>query len=617
MRQKQIMKGKFFLNIIHRPELVPEYIEKEAAAGKKEDVSRQGVINESLDIFKFQQDTVHSHNLKTTIQMTYSSLFNDEVIELAKSYNRKYGDEIAQTFVGMTCTDFREKFKSKEIAIWLFSLEKKKAIVDYVFSRFKEVFGFYPASTGAYYMDSELVNYIKSKYPSVKCAVATCWEEGPKAYRNANNSWYTFLDGGPWNPWIPSKHNIHCPASGKGDDIGIVAIPHLSRDLLAVFDGPGSFFGTHPQNILRGLVYKNREIPYLFNIIDQYKALKKYNNGYSYNMVFVGPGWLSKNGRWEADHELLVKVYKDCISYYAELKEQGEIEDLTMSQFADWFRENKEYREPCCALWKDVLFGSEKQLFWYADPYFRTCLDMNQGGAMIDLRPYCAKLERPVGAGTKYLHDASYPYLIQSFYRAGYFTHYAGEGCIKSCKLSYGGEEYDLCTCRTKAEFSRTGNDIILKLEPVTVDFNDFSIAFVSQFTFSRGTGEIIISRKITGSTNPDLKVGVYEYFTGCYGTTEYAEDLTGVVLRSKGRNGVKEIKYQYESREEIIADAKSLEVLIPQAETLLTFTSLTENTEGSLYEGYVFSPMYTVGLKNKIKMDEEFVTCLRLEKAD
>ena len=116
----------------------------------------------------------------------------------------------------------------------------------------------------------------------VKCAVATCWEEGPKAYRNANNSWYTLFDGGPWNPWIPSKYNIHCPASSSDDDIGIVAIPHLSRDLQAVFDGPGSYFGTHPQNILRGMVYEKRSIPYFANLVDQYRSLAAYNEGYSY-----------------------------------------------------------------------------------------------------------------------------------------------------------------------------------------------------------------------------------------------------------------------------------------------------------------------------------------------
>jgi hypothetical protein len=607
----------FIVNIIHRPELVPEYIEKSAATGKEEDVSRKEVISESLDIFKLQQNIVHEYGLRTTIQMTYSSLFNDEAIELAKKYKKEFHDEIGLTFIGLTCKEFRERFKTKELAIWLFSMEDKTAIADHMFERFYEVFGYYPASMGAYYMDAELVSYIKKKYPGIQCAVATCWEEGPKAFRNANNSWYTFLDGGPWNPWIPSRYNIHCPASSEEDDMGIVAIPHLSRDLLAVFDGPGSFFGTHPQNILRGMVYKNDELPYLFNLIDQYKSLKKYNNGYSYNMVFVGPGWMSKAGRWEARYELLVKSYRDCIAYYATLKKKGEIEDLTMTEFANWFRSNKEYSEPTCALWKDILFGSKKQLFWYLDPHFRTCLDMNQGGAVIDLRPYVAKLVRPVGAGTPYLHDASYPYVIQSFYRAGFFTHYAGEGSIKSCKISYKGEEYDLCTCRTSAHFEQKDGKVIVRLDPVEIEFNDCVITVQSVFMFLRDSGEINISRKIITMSCPSSYVDINEYITGCYGTTEYPEDLTGIILFAAGNNekNQKKIIYQYKCREEWIRNVKRVYAEIPHINTRLSFIPLTENTDGYIREGYVFSPMYTLGLKKRLTHNEELISCLKVEK--
>lgn len=80
---------------------------------------------------------------------------------------------------------------------------------------------------------------------------------------------------------------------------------------MAVFDGPGSYYGTHPQNILRGTVYEDREIPYFKNIVDQYRAMVKYNRSYSYNMMFVGPGRMSKTGRWEADYAFLLKSYKD------------------------------------------------------------------------------------------------------------------------------------------------------------------------------------------------------------------------------------------------------------------------------------------------------------------
>ena len=109
---------KFIVNIIHRPEMVPEYAEKVTGHGKEEDLGRKALLTESLDIFKFQQETAHKNGLKTTIQMTYASLFNDEAVALAKADHEKYGDEIALSLLGLPCTEFREKYKTKDFCIW-------------------------------------------------------------------------------------------------------------------------------------------------------------------------------------------------------------------------------------------------------------------------------------------------------------------------------------------------------------------------------------------------------------------------------------------------------------------------------------------------------------------
>ena len=616
------------LNIIHRPELVPEYAEKQTGHGKEEDIGRKALLTESLDIFRFQQETAHKNGLKTTIQMTYASLFNDEAIALAKEHHEKFGDEIAMGLLGLPCTEFREKYKTKDFCIWMFSMEDKKAIIDDLFKKFHGIFGFYPKSTGSYYMDADLINYIKEKYPSVKCAIATCWEEGPKAYHTCNNSWYTLFDGGPWNPWIPSKQNVHAPAANETEDAGIVAIPHLSRDLLACYDGNGSNFGTHPQNVLRGMIYKDGEFPYLFNLIDQYRSLAKYNNGFSYNMMFVGPGWLNKMGRWEAPYELLKKSYEDGVAYYGQLKKEGKLIDKTMSEFADHFRAKKTYTEPECALWKDILYGSKKQLFWYTDPYMRACINLDQGGALVDLRPYAAKLKWEVGIGTKHVQNASYPFIIQEKYRAGYFTHYAGEGTVRSAKLIYQGEEVDLCLCRTKAKFSEEalGNGKptesglkmrILTLEPMEIEFHNLTLTLLNRIIFEEGSGEIKYERTITRMSDPEAVVEILEYMVACYGTTEYPEDMTAITLTLKGADSSKETAYNYKCREEEMAGAIAAEAVIPPIETKVSMRSDKEEAIGFIKEGYAFSPMFTLGFKTKIKEKEVFTTWLKLEKAD
>jgi len=607
--------SEFVLNVVHRPELVPEYAEKVTGHGREEDIGRQSLLTESLDIFKLQQAIAHENGLKTTIQMTYASLFNDEAVAIAKAHHARYGDEIALTLLGLPCTEFREKYRTKDFCIWMFSMEDKRSIVEDVFGKFHERFGFHPESTGSYYLDAELINLVKARYPSVKCAVATCWEEGPKAYHTTNNSWYTLLDGGPWNPWIPSRQNTHAPAADAAEDSGIVAIPHLSRDLLACYDGNGSNFGTHPQNVLRGMCYQDGKYPYLFNLIDQYRHLAKYNRGRAYNMMFVGPGWMNKMGRWEAPYELLVQSYRDGMAYYGELKKRGELVDMTMAEYADHFRASRAYTQPECALWKDILYGSEKQLFWYCDPFLRACVNMDQGGAIVDLRPYVAKLRRPVGIGTGNVHDASYPYLIQEKYRAGYFTHYAGEGTIRSAKLAYRGEEVDLCLCRTRARFSEEGDARVLTLDPVEIEFQGLTVKLQTRMVFAEGSSAIRIERRILELSDPAAQVELNEYLVACHGTTEYPEDMTGIRLVAEGSE-TRTIDYQYRCREEQVSLARGVHAVVGAIDTRVSLVPDDRAAAGYVREGYAFSPMFTLGLRRKLGNREVFASWLKLEKA-
>ena len=105
--------SEFYVTIIHRPEMVPEYLQKEAEEGKAEDLTRGEVIQESLDIFRTQQRVAHDNGLRTTIQMTYASLFNEEAVAIAKEHHERYGDEIGSTFLGIQCQEFRDRLSPR------------------------------------------------------------------------------------------------------------------------------------------------------------------------------------------------------------------------------------------------------------------------------------------------------------------------------------------------------------------------------------------------------------------------------------------------------------------------------------------------------------------------
>ncbi len=605
------MKNDFILTLIHRPEMAPEYAQKLTQSGKKDELGDESLLDESLQIFLFQQKTAHDRGLKTTIEMTYASLFSDEVVALAKKHHELYGDEIALTLLGLPCPQFEEKYKTKDFCIWMFSEEDKKAIVDDCFNLFKERFGFYPVSTGSYYLDAFTINYIKRKYPMVQCAVATCFEEGVKAYHTTNNSWYTFMDGGPWAPWIPSKVSSALPAESEEDDSGIVAIPHLSRDPMACFDGNGSNFGTHPQNVLRGMIYKDNELPYFYNLVDMFRVQARYNDGHAYNMMFVGPGWLNKLGRWESPYELLKKSYEDALDYYAKLKKQGELIDMTMEEYAAYYRkEHPDYKTPEVALWKDILYGSDKQYFWYYDPYLRCCLDFNQGGAMIDLRNYAAKLDIPVGIGTGNAYNASYPYIIQANYRAGFFTHYAGQGTLKSCQVKYRDEIVDLALERTLARYEKDGENAVLTTKPFDVAFSAGTLKMQSKFTFVKGEGKIVFERIILENPN-NLDVEIEDYLVGTYGKEEYSLDMTGITLGIEGKDPVS-IDYLYKYRH-IEKPSGVAYAIVPQIDSLIEVGG--EDTAARIEEGIAFSPMFRLSAKRTIK-EGRVTSWLRLKKA-
>ena len=282
---------------------------------------------------------------------------------------------------------------------------------------------------------------------------------------------------------------------------------------------------------------------------------------------------------------------------------------MTMAEFADYYRNKKHYEEPECFLWRDILYGSNKQLFWYIDPYMRACINMDQGGAIVDLRPYVSKLDYEIGIGSKHIQDASYPYLIQEKYRAGYFTHYAGEGTIRSGKVCYKGEEVDLCLCRTHGHFENKDGNRILTLDPVEIEFSDLKIKLVTVISFMEGSKEIKIERKIIESSDESAEVTIKEYLVATYGTTEYAEDMSGIELI----NGDETINYEYKCRE-TIKQENIISAKIPRIDTLVSLK--TDKCDKSIVkEGYAFSPMFTLEFDCNLKDKEVVTTWLKLEK--
>jgi hypothetical protein len=581
-----------YLNLLHRP-----------IGGKMK------------ELFMLQQDYAHELNLKVTVLVPFNMMHDEEIVNLVKQYEEKYGDEIGIWFDHATCPEYEQALGRRPTQLWLYSKEEKEQVVQLVIGRFREVFHRDPVSIGAYHLDAVSMKILKKECPPIKIAVAGCFEEGVKVFHGCNNSWYLFNEGMPFTPWYPSSTNSLRPAETQEEAIDIVAVPHLSRDLALSYEGRNDFFASHPANVQRGMANEGEICPYSLNLVDQYRMQEDFNDGLSYFHVFVGATWLSGNPNIQDSDEITQKLYKELLEYFVELRSKGNLVDMYMSEFSNWFRENMPVGKPQVYLAKEMLYGSGKHYFWYADPYMRVLVDAGQGGSIGDFRPYAGKTENSTGTDSPSLAIGSYPYIIQSQYRAG-IAHHHRDGARTTLLVRSGDETIDLGFSRTRVIDILTDNEgIHMKLSPAKITFKSGLYASIETIYHFMGQGKIILERKISDISDRDAELELTEYFKGCYGVTEYAEDLHGISLKVKG-DIEQSMDYQYKSRTIKASNAHSVSALIPQVNTEVRLESLEECTSlGEVVEGYLFNPFFTLTLQSKIKKGKGLKTCLTIAK--
>lgn len=560
-----------FFNLIHRPCLSEEY--------------------------NFQRRCAHELNLKATMLVPTSSLTNKDIIDMVKSDNEIYGDEI-----GIWLGPMKGMPKTM---VWLLSERDKEKTVKYSIDKYKELFGKAPKVVGNYVLDSHLIKMIKDYCPEVEICVAGCFEEGVKVFHGCNNSWYLFSEGMSWNPWYPSKTQSVRPAADEDDWAGVVAVPHLSRDLVLGYESRNDFFASHPANIQRGLANEGRIHEYDFNLTDQYRMQEDFNDGFSYYQIHVSPGWLHHNHNIIDSDEITQALYRETLEYMAELREKGELIDMHMSEFAKEYKKRVPIGKSDIAVGKDILYGSGKHYFWISNPDYRVLIDTFQGGSIGDLRPYAGKYESFTGADSESRDMNSYPYVIQSQYRSGLKNHYS-DGARTTVFVKHNDEVLDMCMYPSKvSEVNRKEDSEELILKPVMLEFKDgLNVEIQTVYTFKKG-GKIGITRKILSKSDEAATLEFTEYVKACYGFTEYAEPMKGITLHADGK---KVIDYKY-GGESYKGTESEIYAAVPQINTELGLSSAKKCAAGcEISEGTLFSPYYTMKLTYNLEANEREV---------
>lgn len=563
-----------------------------------------------------QQEYAHNLGLKVTLMVQIDAMQDPSIVADVLRFHQQYGDEIGLSLsLGYDSPEFREHIGGRAEFLWLYNTAEKRFIIQLGVDYFRRTFGHDPRSVASYHLDSVSLQLLHEICPSVEIAVAGCFEEGVKVFHGCNNSWYLFNEGMPWNPWYPSKTHSLRPAENEGDWSGIIAVPHLSRDLSLSYEGRNDFFASHPGNVQRGLGNVGYDHPYDYNLCDLYRYQEDFNNGFSYYNTFVSAGWLAGHPTIQDPSEVSQKLYLDLLEYFVELRDHGDLTDLYMHEFAAWYRQNWQIGTPEVYLAKEVLYGSKKHYFWYIDPTMRVVIDANQGGSIGDLRPYVGRMPVATGSDQENLMIGSYPYVIQSIYRTGTQHHFL-DGSRTTLLVTYADETLDLCTCRTRVDkVVREDEGTRLTLTPAHLVFSDgLEISIETEYFFTNAA--IQITRRFLRISDPSASLKAREYLKGCYGVTEYPEDMRGILLTVDG-DQPQSLEYSYGRRELHSAHAQTVMAVIPKITTSVSLEAITPAQSGCVIEGLLFSPYYTLALEYALNPDKEIATWLKLSYAE
>ncbi len=533
--------------------------------------------------------------MPTTTLLTYPALFDESAVEQA-ARSCGPGDELGLHLHELKCPRLLDKYGVREPVLWLWPRDNRMAVIDEMVGRFAEIFGRPPASIGGYIIDAWTLKEIERRHPTIRTAITSCFEEGVKMFYGNNRNWLLFSDGGPWNPYYPSRANALAPARNAEEAIGIVAVPHLNRDMIMALSSRDDWFASHPGNVFRAQINEGAECPYLFRMMQAWEHQAELN-GWSYLNVFVSSPWLLA-GHWCVEREEDVRaLYTRTLEFLKAREEAGAMRVVTMDEFGREFRARVTPGDATVCHWRDELGQSKREVVWLSNPHHRSAFDMARGGALIDFRPYDGRLNLDLGPECERVWNGNAPFLVSSEHTGGHWN------TSQHATISDSTHSMSLCDRRTRVRVTRLDrNAWKVFTGPVRYELGGQPLVIEAEWELG-ADADIIIRRRLLEWKGSPLKLS--EVFLGRAGSHEYPEDQRGVILRAP--NGEWPVTYSDETR--TCPGVGWVEAAVPPLGMIVRLEAVNPPADGLLGDGVIFSPSFRLQLD--FTFSQETQTCL------
>ncbi|MBI2018507.1 hypothetical protein HYS96_02260 [Candidatus Daviesbacteria bacterium] len=321
-----------------------------------------------------QMDILDKFNIPATWLIRYDALFETEIInKLKDAADDEKGIflEITPTFTKDADVGYHKSENWHDAgSSFLSGYERDERIklIDKAFAKFKDTFGIYPKSVGAWWIDAFSLSYMQEKY-GVVSALIVADQYTTDNYQIWGQFWST--------PYYPSKNNILHPAQTAANRLPVVMTQWAARDPVNAY-GRGVEESTFSIQANDYTDYHNLNTSYFSSMVDIYTK-QQFNQ---FGHLTVG---LENSYPWKK----YANEYKNQMKVLREKSNQGQFSLVTMESFANRYKNTFPDLSPTQIIVADDSLGGFKKAVWFMNPYYRVGWFYNQEGSVIrDIRQY-------------------------------------------------------------------------------------------------------------------------------------------------------------------------------------------------------------------------------------
>jgi len=326
-----------------------------------------------------QYQEVKKRGLPATWLFTYDALSDRDVISASKEMDDLQEKGI---FLEVTPSSAKETgisyqptdswHRAKSLFLIGYTQDERVHFIDAVFDKFKSVYGYYPTSVGAWWVDAYSLEYMKNKYritANLSCA--------DQFFTDSYSLW-----GQYWStPFYPSKLHAGIPANIQDNKLDLVTLQWAARDPINGYGfGHASTFSTQDYHT------NNLPISYYEKLINIYLD----DSLNSFGQITLG----LESDLSPSTYKSLYAEHLDAVNRFANMG----VQVTTMKAFSDWYRQSFPNFSPVQVITSDDLLGKNSQIIWYQSPFYRVGVyedKENQKVQIIDLRFFSDNFQEP------------------------------------------------------------------------------------------------------------------------------------------------------------------------------------------------------------------------------